>query len=129
MAAGRSNNSRHPDLQSQSCSDRVPNITRLVNLKFAPGAGTIPPVLAGREREKVVIAEALEDLRDEFNLASNIALICPRGNGRTALLRWVDAHVDQYKGSIKCAALNPAVSGRRSTRGPRDVFGPCKRRI
>ena len=32
------------------------------NPKFAPGAGMTPPVLAGREREKTVITEALEDL-------------------------------------------------------------------
>ena len=83
-------------------------MTRLRSPKFSPGAGTTPPVLAGREREKAVITQALEDLREGFNPTSNIALIGPRGNGKTALLRWVGAHVDHYEGNIKCKALNPA---------------------
>ena len=77
------------------------------NPKFAPGAGMTPPVLAGREREKAVIIEALEDLRDGFNPTANIALIGPRGNGKTALLRWVEAQVDHLGGKIKCVSLNP----------------------
>ena len=78
------------------------------NPKFAPGAGMTPPVLAGREREKAVIIEALEDLGDGFNPTANIALIGPRGNGKTALLRWVEAHVDHFGGKIKCVSLNPS---------------------
>ena len=77
------------------------------NPKFAPGAGMTPPVLAGREREKAVIIEALEDLGEGCNPTANIALIGPRGNGKTALLRWVGAHVDHYGGKIKCVILNP----------------------
>ncbi len=77
------------------------------NPKFAPGAGMTPPVLAGREREKAVIIEALEDLGDGFNPTANIALIGPRGNGKTALLRWVEAQVDHLGGKIKCVSLNP----------------------
>ena len=55
-----------------------------------------PPVLAGREREKVVIIEALDYLAEGCNPAANIALIGPRGNGKTALLRWVKTHADHY---------------------------------
>ena len=77
------------------------------NPKFAPGAGMTPPVLAGREREKAVIIEALEDLGEGCNPTANIALIGPRGNGKTALLRWVGAHVDHHGGKIKCVILNP----------------------
>ena len=77
------------------------------NPKFAPGAGMTPPVLAGREREKAVIIEALEDLGEGFNPTANIALIGPRGNGKTALLRWAEAHVDECGGKVKCAVLNP----------------------
>ena len=78
------------------------------NPKFAPGAGMTPPVLAGREREKAVIIEALEDLGEGFNPTANIALIGPRGNGKTALLRWVEAHVDECEDKVKCAVLNPS---------------------
>ena len=77
------------------------------NPKFAPGAGTTPPVLAGREREKAVIIEALEDLGDGFNPTANIALIGPRGNGKTALLQWAKTHADHFGGKIKCVSLNP----------------------
>ena len=66
-----------------------------------------PPVLAGREREKAVIIEALEDLGEGYNPTANIALIGPRGNGKTALLRWAQTHADHYGGKIKCAVLNP----------------------
>ena len=77
------------------------------NPKFAPGAGMTPPVLAGREREKAVIIEALEDLGDGFNPTANIALIGPRGNGKTALLQWAKTHADHFGGKIKCVSLNP----------------------
>ena len=77
------------------------------NPKFAPGAGMTPPVLAGREREKAVIIEALEDLGEGCNPSANIALIGPRGNGKTALLRWAEAHVEECEGKIRCAVLNP----------------------
>ena len=66
-----------------------------------------PPVLAGREREKAVIIEALDYLGEGCNPAANIALIGPRGNGKTALLRWVKTHADHYGGKIKCIILNP----------------------
>ena len=48
-----------------------------------------PPVLAGREREKAVIIEALDYLGEGCNPAANIALIGPCGNGKTSLLQWV----------------------------------------
>ena len=64
--------------------------------------------MAGREREKAVIIEALEDLGEGCNPAANIALIGPRGNGKTALLRWVKTHADHYGGKIKCVILNPS---------------------
>ena len=76
-------------------------------LKFTPGAGMTPPVLAGREREKAVIIEALDYLGEGCNPAANIALIGPRGNGKTALLRWVETHADHYGGKIRCVSLRP----------------------
>ena len=77
------------------------------NPKFAPRAGMTPPVLAGREREKTVIIEALEDLGKGYNPTANIALIGPRGNGKTALLRWVEEYVDHDGSKIICIILNP----------------------
>ena len=66
-----------------------------------------PPVLAGREREKALIGDALEAVEDGVNPAANIALIGPRGNGKTALLRWAEAEVDRKRGKLDCAVLNP----------------------
>ena len=83
-------------------------MTKLPKPKFAPGAGTTPPVLAGREREKAVIIEALEDLSDGVNPSANIALIGPRGNGKTALIRWVETHVDNNGSKIRCVVLDPS---------------------
>ena len=77
------------------------------NPEFAPGAGMTPPVLAGREREKTVIIKALDYLGEGCNPAANIALIGPRGNGKTALLRWVKTHADHNGGKIKCVVLKP----------------------
>ena len=76
-------------------------------LKFAPGAGMAPPVLAGRENEKAAIAAALGDLGAGFGPAANIALIGPRGNGKTSLLRWAEAQVGSDGGKLKCVELNP----------------------
>ena len=66
-----------------------------------------PPVLAGRECEKATITEALDDLSQGFNPTAEIALIGPRGNGKTVLLRWVETHVDHQEGDVKCLDLNP----------------------
>ena len=63
--------------------------------------------MAGREREKAAIIEALDYLGEGCNPAANIALIGPRGNGKTALLQWVKTHVDHYGGKIKCVILTP----------------------
>ena len=63
--------------------------------------------MAGREREKAVIIEALDYLGEGCNPAANIALIGPRGNGKTALLRWAEAHVEECEGKIKCVVLHP----------------------
>ena len=84
-----------------------PNMTTDPTLKFTPGAGTTPPLLAGREREKAVIIEALDYLGEGCNPAANIALIGPRGNGKTALLRWAETYADHNGGKIQCVSLRP----------------------
>ena len=74
--------------------------------RFAPGAGMPPPVLAGREREKALIGVALQAVEDGANPPANIALIGPRGNGKTVLLRWAEAKVGRKRGKLDCAVLN-----------------------
>ena len=77
------------------------------DLSFTPGAGHPPPVLAGRDEEKAAIGMALDRLKAGLSPAQNIALIGPRGNGKTVLLRWVEAQIDRCNGNIKCEVLHP----------------------
>ena len=58
---------------------------------FAPGDGTLPPALAGREREQAVLSRCLADLAGGGAPPHNVVLIGPRGNGKTALLAWFEA--------------------------------------
>lgn len=74
---------------------------------FKPGAGEVPPVLAGRKKEKEVIKLGLERLKDGLSPGQNIALIGPRGNGKTALLKWAKEQVGLYNGEVECVELNP----------------------
>ena len=57
---------------------------------FTPGDGAIPPALTGREREEEVLAQCLGDLRCGAAPPHNVALIGPRGNGKTVLLNWFE---------------------------------------
>ncbi len=55
---------------------------------FVPGQGLIPPCLAGREWEQVLIQNHLVRLARKRPLGTNLILYGPRGNGKTALLAW-----------------------------------------
>lgn len=55
---------------------------------FRPGFGTPPPLLAGRETEKKKIARQLAAITSGYPTGTQIGLIGPRGNGKTALLHW-----------------------------------------
>lgn len=61
---------------------------------FRPGTGGLPPYLAGRETEQDLFRESLERLRRGISAPAEIILYGPRGNGKTALLRWVRRQVD-----------------------------------
>ena len=55
---------------------------------FNPTAGRLPPYLAGREREQRSIARDLHLLKHGQQAPFATVLFGPRGNGKTALLRW-----------------------------------------
>ena len=55
---------------------------------FTPGTGAVPPALTGREREQEVLLRCLEDLRGGAAPPHDVALMGPRGNGKTVLLNW-----------------------------------------
>ena len=83
-----------------------PSMNKPRDSRFTPGAGISPPVLAGREKEKNRIASALDNLEAGLKTTENIALIGPRGNGKTVLLRWAQAQVRERYDKIECAVLN-----------------------
>ena len=56
---------------------------------FRPGPGGRPPFLAGREEEQSLFESRLAVLDRGKPPASEIVLYGPRGNGKTALLAWV----------------------------------------
>ena len=74
---------------------------------FTPGAGHPPPVLAGRDEEKTAIRKALDRLRAGLSPVQNIALIGPRGNGKTVLVRWAEEQISRGNGDIRCEVLHP----------------------
>ena len=57
---------------------------------FAPGDGAVPPALTGREAEKAVLRQCVGDLLRGASPPHNVVLIGPRGNGKTALLNWLE---------------------------------------
>ena len=64
---------------------------------FRPGHGGAPPYLAGREPEQALFREVSDDLRSGVPVSRSLVVYGPRGNGKTALLRWVkrQAAVDE----------------------------------
>ena len=83
-----------------------PSMNKPRDSRFTPGAGISPPVLAGREKEKNRIASSLDNLEAGLKTTENIALIGPRGNGKTVLLRWAQTQVRERYDKIECAVLN-----------------------
>ncbi len=82
-------------------------MNKTLDLNFKPGAGEIPPVMAGREKEQSRIKLVLDRLKAGLSPGQNIALIGPRGNGKTVLLKWVKEQVGRCDGKIKCVELIP----------------------
>lgn len=72
---------------------------------FEPGTGRLPPYLAGRDSEQETLLAFVGRLRRGRPAPSEIALYGPRGNGKTALLRWLQAEITRRNGSgVKGAA-------------------------
>ena len=72
---------------------------------FRPGPGLRPPALAGRETEKAKIKFVLDDLGAGQTTTTNIALIGPRGNGKTVLLKWVKTQIGRNYRTLKCVGV------------------------
>ncbi|MGI9250744.1 MAG: AAA family ATPase [Pseudohongiellaceae bacterium] len=61
---------------------------------FRPGAGLMPPYLAGREAVQAVFAEAM-DLLQSGGVGRTIVMYGPRGMGKTVLLDWLEARCEE----------------------------------
>ena len=74
---------------------------------FRPGPGGLPPYLAGREFEQALCRALLGDLQDGLAPPREIVLHGPRGNGKTALLVWLQQEAAAYPG-VDVLRLTPA---------------------
>ena len=74
---------------------------------FRPGPGGLPPHLAGRESEQALFLALLGDLQDRIAPPREIVLHGPRGNGKTALLAWLQQEATGYPG-VDVLRLTPA---------------------
>ena len=71
------------------------------NLKrlFKPGDGGVPPYLAGRKREQEYFQDCVEALRNREPANQNMIVYGPRGNGKTALLRYLQKETFRKEGA------------------------------
>ena len=74
---------------------------------FRPGAGGLPPYLAGRTSVQALCRALLADLRDGLAPSRDLVLHGPRGNGKTALLVWLQQEAAAYAG-VGVLSLTPA---------------------
>ena len=73
---------------------------------FTPGRGEIPPYLAGREQEQERLNLQHDILASGGRVPRDIVLLGPRGNGKTALLRWFENEA-RRRGEIDAVWVTP----------------------
>ena len=74
---------------------------------FRPGPGGLPPYLAGRESEQALCRALLGDLQNGFAPPREVVFHGPRGNGKTALLVWLQREAASYP-EVDVLRLSPA---------------------
>ena len=74
---------------------------------FVPGRGGLPPYLAGRVEEQGKLLDLLAYLRDGRGAPRDAVLSGPRGNGKTALLRWLKNTVEASYPGLDVVWLTP----------------------
>ncbi len=75
---------------------------------FKPGTGAVPPYLAGRKREQEYFQDCVEALKDREPLSQDMILYGPRGNGKTALLRYLQQEtLQQEKPKLEIMWVKP----------------------
>ena len=66
---------------------------------FKPGPGAVPPYLAGRKREQEFFRDCVRALKNRKPIGQNMIIYGPRGNGKTALLRYLQKETLKKEGS------------------------------
>ena len=74
---------------------------------FVPGDGQLPPHLAGRDAEQKALRGLLAYLRAGRGAPGVAVLTGPRGNGKTALMRWFQNEVEAGKPAIDVVWMTP----------------------
>jgi len=74
---------------------------------FVPGRGGLPPYLAGREDEQQRLLGLLDYLRAGHGAPREAVLSGPRGNGKTALLRWLQRAIEASDPDFDVVWLTP----------------------
>ncbi len=77
------------------------------NGPFRPGPGRLPPYLAGRATEQARFRALVDALRRGAAPPSEVVLYGPRGNGKTALIVWLQQTVETGAG-LDVVRLTPA---------------------
>ena len=75
---------------------------------FVPGWGRTPPYLAGRSAEQQKLLDLFAYLRHGEGAPRGAILSGPRGNGKTALLRWFHRELDSPDGPCDVVWLTPS---------------------
>ena len=89
---------------------------------FTPGTGAVPPALTGREREQEVLLQCLADLRGGAAPPHDVALMGPRGNGKTVLLNWFAGACGELR---RIVVRRLAPSGMRTGQALADLLLPA----
>ena len=66
---------------------------------FTPGTGAVPPYLAGRKEEQEYFQDCVEVLTDRKPVNRDLIVYGPRGNGKTALLTYLQQETLQKEGA------------------------------
>ena len=74
---------------------------------FVPGAGQLPPYLAGRDAGQKALRGLLAFLRAGRGAPGVAVLTGPRGNGKAALMRWFQQEIEAGKPAVDVLWMTP----------------------
>ena len=95
-------------LESRNQADCIlPRMRSSTSRVFSLGNGAPPPALVGRDTQQAVLLRCLADLAAGMAPPHNIALIGPRGNGKTALLNWFQGACGDSEMPVDAVVLTP----------------------